>query len=107
MATPLANITGKVLLPNGAAPLSGYITVELSAPGTFADSGNHKTGGKFRVQLASDGSVEFDIIPNDSITPSGTHYKARRELTDEHGFVHVAEETWTVTGTGAQDIGDL
>ncbi len=114
MAVPVAPITGKVLLPDGVGPQSGFLTYELMKDGqptlgVVADGAiNHKIGGKKRQTIANGGDVSFNIVPNDSITsPTGTTYRVQMELVDADGFSHFKEDTWTVTGVGAKDIGDL
>ncbi len=114
MAIPVSPITGKVLLPDGAGPQSGFINAELMKDGqptigVVADGAvNHKIGGRKRYTIGNGGDVSFNIVPNDSVTiPTGTTYRAQMELVDGDGFSHFKEDTWSVIGVGAQDIGDL
>ena len=108
MAIATVTITGKVVRPDGAGVSGGNIAVTLSENGTVDDAGVEQViGGTFNVVIATDGSVNFEIVPNSgtgSITPAGTSYTAVFETPGREGFTKI----WTIAAAPAgQDIGDL
>ena len=108
MAVSVATVTGKVVLPDGSGPSSGTITATLSVNGKTSDGGTYQrvVSRKF-FPIASDGAVDFSIVPNDLITPAGSFYTAKYRLLDSDGFASGKVETWEVNGASAHDIGDL
>lgn len=108
MAIATVSVTGKVVKPNGSGVDGGQISITLSTNGTVDDAGTQQViGGTFVVNIGSDGTVSFSIVPNSgtgSITPAGTTYKAVFEAGDGDRWT----KTWSVAASpGSQDIGDL
>ncbi len=94
MAVEKTTITGKVYMPNGSAAAGGSILIRLSQRGTVLDGAVVQVvNGQVRVPIAADGSVSFTLIPNESITPSGTFYVAEYSAPD--GFKW--KELWEIT----------
>jgi len=76
MAIATVNVIGDVLLPSGSAA-GGEIRVRISEVGSVDDGGDERVVvGESRFPIAADGSVDFELIPNDIISPSGTFYVA-------------------------------
>ncbi len=101
-------ISGKVVRPNGQGVDGGSITIELSESGTVDDSGTEQVvGGSFIEKIATNGDVNFTIIPNSgtgSISPPGTTYLAVIEDSDGRRWSKV----WSIAASpSSQDIGDL
>jgi hypothetical protein len=106
MALPTVQITGKVLTPDGRAPRSGTVTCRLSHPGSALDGVvAHRIATEVVARTASDGAVDFVLVPNDVITPSGTWYLVMFSVS-VGGRAISWTETWQVPGDQPQlDIG--
>lgn len=110
MAIPKTVITGKVLLPSGAAPAGGTLTARLSQSGSALDGAvSHRVASSIRVDLGADGSLPagFGLCPNDAIVPTGTYYRIAIVMRDDRGVPYSApEEKWQVaTSPSPIDIG--
>jgi len=105
MAAETTRITGLVLLPSGAPCTGGRMRIRLSGPGKVEDAGvTQKVHGVIDVAIGSNGAVDFTLIPNDAITPSGTVYRVEFETND--GFRWT--EHWSVTtAPDPTEIGDI
>lgn len=103
MAVVLVAVVGKILLPDGGST-GGDIEVRLSPAGSTDDGGTEVVvGGMFTTPIATDGSVSFNIIPNDVILPTGSKYNAKIILADGREF----DKVWDIATGTPQDIGDL
>lgn len=119
MALSLVRVTGNILLPNGEAPDSGVIFLQLwdtqgPVSATILDgSTKQKVGGRKVIELGSAGSVDFNLAPNDSITINGTtdvtKYLAEISLKDADGAITFRREWWVcnLADGVTQDIGAL
>lgn len=102
------NILGTILKPDGTPVDGGQIEFTLSTgTGTVPDdttSDEYSVGGPVTIPIGADGTVNFNLVPNDKITPAGTVWIARFQLAG--GFVY--EEKWSVTDSGSPiQIGDV
>lgn len=104
MAVTRSRITGKILTPEGVGVAGGTIRITLSESGSTEDggTGTQRVGGTYTATIASDGSVDFYLVPNDVITPSGTTYLAEYVLRNGAHY----QENWNLT-TGDKEIGDI
>lgn len=108
MAIPQRTINGSVLLPTGAGAPGGTIKATLSSrSGKVADdvSGDGSViGGELDAVVADDGTVSFNLTPNDEITPAGTYWILEFRLADGSRW-----KRWVTvpSGAGAIAIGDL
>lgn len=113
MAMPTTTVQGKVILPDGTAATAGTISFELSEPGKANDGTyDNRIGGKFETDIASDGSVDFTLVPNDVITrdgqgsPGGTYYQVTFLVTSPYRSEW--SENWEVDTTpDPVDIGAI
>lgn len=106
MAVETTRITGNVLLPTGAAASGGRIRVRLSTPSTVADGGtSHVVGvAPYDVQIGTNGAVDFFLVPNDVLTPAGTHYLMQFETLDGFSW---SERVTVATSPDPTTIGAL
>lgn len=90
MAVPTVSVTGKVLTPTGAAANGGNIVFELNRPGSVIDpasSARERIGGQVVALIGTDGTLNFNLVPNDVIyidgnqSAGGTRYNARVNVT--------------------------
>jgi hypothetical protein len=78
MAISTKNITGKIVTPDGVGWAGGSIYYSTSASATVDDGGAEQIVGATKVvSIQLDGSVDFDMIPNDIMTPADTIYVVR------------------------------
>lgn len=105
MAVETTRITGKVIKPSGVAASGGRLRARLSSPGTVNDSGvTHKVGGVAFTDIGSDGSVDFRLVPNDAIAPSGSIYSVEFQMPDGSSW----QEFWNLpTAPDPTEIGDI
>lgn len=108
MAIPQIQVTGKIFLPDGVTPASGSIELRLSQAATIEDDaggGTQVVSGEAETIIASDGSVDFTLAPNDLMTPNTTRHQVTLRLADGT----VWRETWFVDSTGSDplEIGDV
>jgi hypothetical protein len=98
MAIPTVQIQGKVLTPSGAAPLSGTITAELSAPGSVLDGASSvRVAAKAVGRIGAGGAVaEVVLVPNDQVVPSGTSYRVTFSVRLPNGRDERWSEVWHV-----------
>ena len=103
MPVPTRTIQGKVLLPSGAAVQGGSIVCLLSEDGSVLDgSTSHKATRKMTVAVGTDGTVNFSLIPNDAITPTGTFYAVTGKLPNGDEW----KDFWDIpSGATPLDIG--
>lgn len=102
------NIVGTVLKPDGTPVGGGQIEFTLSTgTGTVPDdttSDVYAVGGPVSIPIGVDGTVDFNLVPNDKITPAGTVWSAKFTLAGH--FVYV--EQWSVIDSGSPiQIGDV
>src|SRR5512133_3323580 len=109
---PTVQITGAVVSPDGAPLVSGFITAELSHAGRAMDGATSDwVVGKIQGTITNGAiSADFDLVPNDLITPAGTYYKVLISGTTADGrtyhTVSSNPEKWSiVSGTASIDIG--
>ena len=109
MAVSTTTVQGTIYGPGGSVIPGGKITFRL---GGIADSGVVVDGavntivhpGPIKVTIPSTGIVSFTLIPNDAITPTGSHWRADFESLD--GFTW--REFWQVdTIPDPVEIGDI
>lgn len=107
MAVNTITIDGKVVKPDGSGADRGEIRVTLSEFGTVDDAGTEQVVSKVKkYDIASNGDVNFEIIPNADInTASGTSfYRVTFKLHDGDTWT----EIWQVaTSPTTQNIGDV
>ena len=96
-AVETTSVSGKVLLPNGAAATSGTIQAVLSAAGTAPDGAvQQRVLGRYSGTIAADGTVTgLVLVPNDVITPTGTYYQVT--ITVRTPTASTSNEKWTVS----------
>lgn len=102
------NIVGTLLDPSGVGIKGGKIEFALSTgSGTTPDdatSSVYVVGGIASIPVGDDGTVNFNLVPNDKITPSGTVWVATFHFP---GNVHI-QEFWSVVDDGSPiQIGDV
>jgi hypothetical protein len=113
MAIPTTLIRGPVSLPDGSAPVSGYLLATLSQAGsTLNGSTSVRVLGRARVDLVNGalpvdagGNPTWGLVPNDAITPSGTYYTVEFHLWDARKVSYARTEKWQLTSGGPIDIG--
>lgn len=109
MAVPTVQITGAVVTPDGTAPTSGTVTVQLSQAGSVLDGATSKrVAGAQVFDLGAGGAcpAEMVLVPNDAITPSGTYYAVRFRTVSDDGVVQTWSEKWQIASSPATiDVG--
>lgn len=89
----MATVTNTIVLPNGDAPTSAAVEIELVASDTLTA---HAAGwvtatGETVLAVArptvTAGAWSVDLTPNDDVTPSGTVYRVR-EYADRLRYTH-------------------
>jgi len=99
MAVPKVAVQGKVLLPSGNAQ-AGTIIVKPKVAAKVtddADSSDYWVPLEEVFTIAIDGSVSFNIIPNDEMTPATTY-----EVTIKSGVdpdFYLGTEEWNVASS--------
>lgn len=102
MPIPTAQITGHVLMPNGAAPASGTIRAKLSQAASILDGADsERVASSVSVSLDAAGSVPaaFALAPNDALVPSGTYYLVEFFLVGPDGDRASWKEKWQIDTT--------
>ena len=82
MAIPTTTIQGKVLMPDGT-DTTGTILASLSAPGTVTDDATADVeivAGRFRGSIVAGVVTGLALVPNDEISPAGSHYRFSFEI---------------------------
>lgn len=107
MATETTTVQGKVVTPTGAVATAGTLTITLSTPGQITDGTNvNAIGGTITTSIAATGDVSFALVPNDTLSPSGTFYRVVYQVTAPVRAKWT--EDWNVlVGTDPIDIGDI
>lgn len=107
MAIPTRTVQGKILAPDGSGQAGGTLEIKLSFEGQVTDDSSgdeHSIGGEVVAVIASgDGSVNFDLVPNDQIQPSGSRYRVRFRMPDGYWW----DEYWNLPSGSAIDIGAI
>lgn len=106
MAVTLVAVSGKVLLPDGTGTPGGTLVITLSKEGSVEDAGTgtQRVAAVKTVTIGSDGSVSFNVVPNDTITPSGTIYRADYKLPSGVSW----SEYWDIASSPSSlEIGDI
>jgi hypothetical protein len=107
MAVSVITVDGKVIGPSGVGVPGGEIRIELLPAGGSTDDGGTQQvlGSELVVAISSAGVVDFDLVPNDLISPSGSKYQARFRSADGRRW----SKLWNVLSTdgATQNIGDL
>ena len=99
MAVPKVTVQGKVLQPSGSGQV-GTITVKPKVSTKVIDDSD---GSSYWVPseevftIASDGTVAFDIIPNDVMLPVTTYEVTIRSGTDP--VFDLGTEEWNVASS--------
>lgn len=75
-ATPdTVTLSWTVLAPNGSPATAGTVTAILSTAGTAPDGGGSSSVmSRVTANIASNGTVTLELVPNDIITPADTYY---------------------------------
>lgn len=79
MAITKIAVAGTVYLPSGQPAAGGTITLELTQAGSITVDGNQQViGSRFPVPIGLDGTVSFDLVPNNlvSIPIGAVYYRA-------------------------------
>lgn len=102
MAVSTIIVQGKVLTPDGNGFAGGKLEIRITSPGAVDDSGTDQiVGGRFVVVVEADGSVNFELIPNDTIDADyETLYRVK--FTHPNHFSWI--EYWTLDSGGADPI---
>jgi hypothetical protein len=88
MSITTVHVIGKIVTPDGTGVAGGRITFGLSVPGRVEDAGEtERVAPRWSVTIASDGTVDFTIIPNDVISPSDTYYNVT--------YAPVGQQEWS------------
>lgn len=100
MAIPKRTISGTIYRPDGTGIAGGSISIQLSHPGSVMDEAtlkDERVAGVAKVAIGADGAVEFDLVPNDEISPTGTFYR----VTFRDGDGAEWSDAWEVPSGGA------
>lgn len=105
MAIPTVTISGTIYLADGSAAANCRLSVRLSRPGVVSDgSQDHRVMGAVIVHADASGAVNLELIPNDQISPSGTHYVVDYLADDGTAW----RELWDLPNTpNPTEIGDI
>ncbi len=107
MAIERRQIQGTILDPNGVGVAGGTIDFKLDiGSGTTQDdatSAAYVVGGSQHVVIGADGSVDFFLVPNDKIDPSGSNWVATFKLPG----LDVFREKWNLPDGAVIQIGDI
>lgn len=102
MAAQVTQIRGTVYLPSGDPAAGITLTVRLSARAkATVDGAAAVIGGVVKAVANVAGYVELALVPNDILTPAGTHYVV--EYVQRNGVSW--QERWNVPSGGPLDIG--
>jgi hypothetical protein len=121
MAISTKTINGKVVTPDGVGWAGGSIYYSLNVDGTVDDAGTEQVVGATKVTIIQqDGTVDFDLIPNDNITPADTVYVVRffapdgsrmtqlwRVLSTDPSTINIGDVTRVVSDDGGYAAGTL
>jgi hypothetical protein len=100
MAKPTVAVTGKLMLPTGdVIGATGKLIITLSTTkGHCTDDAvattHYTITGSKLINPDAAGDVSFSLVPNDVITPAGTHYDVLYIAGDEK-----IDEEWTVASS--------
>jgi hypothetical protein len=106
MAILTKNIVGKIVAPDGTGWAGGSLYISLNVSGTVDDAGTEQVIGGTKVYIIQeDGTVNFDLVPNDIITPADCVYVVRYFAPNGDRIA----EYWRVLSTDSSplDIGDI
>ena len=110
----LVAVTGLVMLGNGQPAAGGDLVIELSETAIWDDgsSPKEKTGGRFITPIAADGSVSFNLKPQDELYVDGqassTFWRFDYTMRDAQGAIHFKSEHITLTSSpSSQNLSDL
>lgn len=107
MAIPSRQIQGTILDPNGVGVNGGTIEFRLDiGSGTVQDdttTAAYVCGGTKHIVIGTDGTVDFNLVPNDEISPSGSNWVATYRLPG----IDMFRETWNVPAGAVIQIGDV
>jgi hypothetical protein len=107
MAVPLTTITGKLLTPDGQPVTKGTVSARLSQPGSVLDgTDSQRVAETAKAAIGTDGAISLALVPNDAITPSGTHYVVTIDAKIGARGRQWTEK-WQITGTAPLDIGEV
>ena len=109
MALPTVAISGHVVAPDGSAPVSGRLTVYLSAPGSALNGAEYvRVAAEAAVTITTGGVVAITLVPNASITPAGSYYVATFTATLASGSSVRWVENWGLaTSPSTLDLGSV
>ena len=89
-AVDTTTVSGKVLLPSGAAATGGKVVCELSQAASASDgAGVQRVASRVTATIGTDGSVSLALAPNDILTPAGTYYTCKFTI------ITPASASWT------------
>lgn len=108
-AVPTVAITGKVLAPDGGAPLSGSVTCRLTTAASALDGVTMQAvAGEVTATLGVGGTISMALVPNDAMTPTGTRYTCTYQATMPNGRRVQWARQWQVASSPAtQDVGSV
>lgn len=108
-AVPTVTVTGKVLAPDGGAPLSGSVTCRLTTAASALDGVTMQAvAGEVTATLGVGGTISMALVPNDAMTPTGTRYTCTYQATMPNGRRVQWARQWQVASSPAtQDVGSV
>ncbi len=108
MAIYQRQIQGTIVKPDGTPHEGGTLEIGLSvAVATVPDdttSEVYAVGGKTVEPISAAGVIDFNLVPNDKITPAGTVWVVIYHLP---GNINQKEYWSVLDGVGAIQIGDI
>ncbi len=102
MAIPTVQVTGSVVDPDAIGVTGGMITLTLSQSGSALDGAiSRRVAASATWTLDATGNLPASalLVPNDAITPSGTAYSVRFNITLANGTRSTWTEIWQLAST--------
>ena len=98
MAVVTVAIAGHIFTPAGAAPTSGRVTAKLSHAGATLNGAELvRVAAEVTADIGTGGTLAISLVPNDAITPTGTHYVVTCIVTLSNGRRVQWAEKWQLT----------
>jgi hypothetical protein len=106
MTVAVIDVNGSLVDISGQGSRGGRIEITLVPPGGVVDDAGtkHVVAPRKTVYVDDNGGVNFSIVPNASITPSGSRYHVTYHMVDGS----IRSSLWNIASTPSpQNIGDL